>query len=151
VGRCGVGQKQNAPQIVIYQIVFAPYSIDYTTVSKFIKFDHQLPCHGGWRSNRRKPTAACPTGGKVSRRGPRREGSANVVRHGGRSPEPEKCFKIIEINRKKIFLVEDPLTGKSRLFSRKKATLCAPWGWNPQPVSHKTSLATTLHNHMCPY
>jgi hypothetical protein len=53
VGRCGVGQKQNAPQIAIYQIVFAHYSIDYTTISKFIKFDHQPPCHGGWRSNRR--------------------------------------------------------------------------------------------------
>jgi hypothetical protein len=30
--------------------------------------------------------------------------------HGDRSLERENCVKVIEINRKKIFLVDDPLT-----------------------------------------
>jgi hypothetical protein len=107
---------------------------NYTTVLKFIAFDHQPQwltttdmCHGGLRSNRGGPWrlgqwpraqragrpaavahavedySSCVTAVGPTVLGPRRLGSANAVRHGGRSPEPENYVKMIEINRKKYF------------------------------------------------
>jgi hypothetical protein len=114
------------------------------TVLKFIGFDHQA----SWAMAVGDLTAVGPRGGTGSRRGPQRLrpirraprqqaprqlDSTNAARHGGKSPEPENCVKMIEIYRK-----NRDATGSV--------------GLEPQPLaSRRASLATTLQNHMCPY
>jgi hypothetical protein len=113
---------------IFYLFIFQ----NYTTVLKFIRFDHQPPWptavgaltaigHGGRRSNRHRP---------------RRLGQhPEFIFSGGPTNQPPARP-----------------SRKLRHFSRKIATLRASCGWNPQPlVSPEASLATTIHNHMCLY